>query len=73
MERLDWLLCCCSELPYDKCYLVNDAVEWWRDLDFECRHHVNMKERRLVLLHNLLIFPITPCECDVFYEAVRDV
>lgn len=72
-DWLEWLLFCCFEQPYDRFDLVGDAMEWWRELDFERLQRRNVKERRSVGWHNFKICAIQPREQDSFYQTVRNV
>lgn len=47
-EGLSWMVLCCCEPPYNKFYLVCDAVYWWCDLDLERWQSMNVRGRRLV-------------------------
>lgn len=56
----------CFDPPFDKFYLVQDAVNWWHEPDFECWQRTNVSERRFVGWHYPEMFAILPRERDVF-------
>lgn len=73
VEGLDWLSLCFFEPPFNKCFLARDAVEWWRELNFERRQRMHSNGRRCIGWHNLKMLAIPPRERDVLYHDIKDV
>lgn len=72
-KGFDRFSCYCFEPREYKFQLVRDALDWWREFEYERRQLIMVKERRLIRWHNLKRFAIQPCESELFYQAVQDV
>lgn len=52
---------------------MRNAVDWWRELDFERRQRLNVKGCKFVGCHNLEMFATPTRERDLFHKAVEPV
>lgn len=74
MGRIGWygLRFCGLSRPYDCFHMKKDAVDWWRELSFECRQRTNVRRRQFIGWHILKVIDIPQNERIVYFGKVQD-
>lgn len=69
-ERMSDIKLICLQRPYDHLYLVYDAPDCWRKLDFEGRHRRGSQHLRFMRCHNLELFALPYRDRDGLYPSI---
>lgn len=62
----------CFKRPYDRQYLVYEAADWWREMDFEGRHRWGSQHSRFLGWHNLEVSALRHPDRDGLYASVPE-